>query len=408
MLAHPSPAIHPASEGDASRTDPSIEGWQDACAQVYGCSMATGLRAAESALEAIEKLAGSGLTAQELLAEAAPRIDRAVPSDGYFLSATDPETTLGIGAGVVRDLPIDMCQPTWDYEFMVPDYLKFTDIAQSGRPVADLHEATGGRPDRSPRWRAYGSATGFRAEVRTTFTVGGATWGIGQFDRLGDSPRFSEEEKAWLERVAPLVAKGLRRALLAQPAAAPADRGPGLVLLDEDWSVVSATREAAAWLSEVDGGITFASGADFAMPFEAHVYAAQVRAAAEGQQPKATPRARVRTRTGIWLLMHASMLEGTDQLALIIEPAKAADVAPLIVEAYGFSERELEVTRLIARGHGTSQIAAKLFISPHTVRDHVKAVFEKVGVSSRGELVAKVFADHYAPVPHGEPPPAGD
>ena len=120
----------------------------------------------------------------------------------------------------------------------------------------------------------------------------GATWGIGQFDRLGDSPRFSEEEKAWLERVVPLVAQGLRQALLAQPAPAPADRGPGLVLLDEDRSVVSATREAAAWLGEVDGGITFASGSDFAMPFEAHAYAARVRAAAEGQQPAGPRRAR--------------------------------------------------------------------------------------------------------------------
>jgi DNA-binding CsgD family transcriptional regulator len=368
--------------------------------------MATGLRAAESTLEAIETLVDSGLTAQELLDEAAQRIDRVVPSDGYFLGATDPETTLAIGAGVVRDLPLDMCQPTWDYEFMVPDYLKFTDIAESGRPVADLHEATGGRPERSPRWREYSSATGFRAEVRTTFTLGTATWGIGQFDRLGDSPRFSAEEKAWLERVAPLVAKGLQQSLLAHAAAAPADRGPGLVLFDENWSVVSATREAAAWLGEVDGGIKYESGADFALPFEAHAYAAQVRAAAEGRQPKATTRARVRTRMGVWLLMHASMLEGSDQLALIIEPAKAADVAPLIVEAYGFSQRELEVTRLIARGHGTSEIAAKLFISPHTVRDHVKAVFEKVGVSSRGELVAKVFADHYAPIPHDEPEPA--
>jgi DNA-binding CsgD family transcriptional regulator len=370
--------------------------------------MATGLRAPESTLDAIERLAGSGLTAQQLLEEAAERIDRVVPSDGYFLGATDPETTLSIGAGVVRDLPLDMCQTTWDYEFRVPDYLKFADIAQSGRPVADLHEATGGRPDRSPRWREYGSATGFRAEVRTTFTLGGATWGIGQFDRLGDAPRFSEEEKAWLERVVPLLAKGLRQALLAQPALAPPDRGPGLVLLDEAGSVVSVTREAAAWLGEVDGGITFASGADFTMPFEAHAYAARVRAAAEGQHPDGRQRARVRTRTGVWLLMHGSMLEGTDQLALIIEPAKAADVAPLIVEAYGFSQRELEVTRLIARGLGTSQIAAKLFLSPHTVRDHVKAVFEKVGVSSRGELVAKVFADHYAPIPHGDPAALGD
>jgi DNA-binding NarL/FixJ family response regulator len=31
------------------------------------------------------------------------------------------------------------------------------------------------------------------------------------------------------------------------------------------------------------------------------------------------------------------------------------------------------------------------------VRDHVKAIFEKVGVSSRGELVATLFAEHYAP-----------
>ena len=100
-------------------------------------------------------------------------------------------------------------------------------------------------------------------------------------------------------------------------------------------------------------------------------------------------------------------LEGSDQLALIMEPAKAADVAPLIVEAYGLTPRELEVTRAIARGLGTSQIAAWLHLSPHTVRDHVKAIFEKVGVSSRGELVAKVFADHYSPpLPAGAAPAA--
>src|SRR3954452_924726 len=163
--------------------------------------MATGRRAQESTLEAIEELAGSGLTAQELLKAADQQIDRVVPSDGSFLGATDPETTLCIGAGVVRDLPADQCQPTWDYEFLVPDYLKFADIAQSERRVADLHEATGGRPERSARWRDYGSATGYRSEVRTTFTLAGATWGIAQFDRLGDAPRFSDEEKTWLERV---------------------------------------------------------------------------------------------------------------------------------------------------------------------------------------------------------------
>jgi DNA-binding CsgD family transcriptional regulator len=361
--------------------------------------MSPALRSAQTTFEAIEELAGAGLSAQELLEQAADRIDRVVPSDGFFLGATDPHTALAIGIGVVRNLPPELCAPTWDYEFHVPDVLKFTDIAGSGRAVADLHEETGGQPDRSPRWREYREASGFASEVRSTFTQGGALWGIAQFDRLGDAPRFSVDEKAWLERVAPVLARGLRQALVTQPATAPPDRGPGLVVVDRSGAVLSATGEAGAWLDEVEGAFTARDGA-VPMPVEALAYAARFRAAAARGEAESVPRARLLTRNGVWLLLHASMLQGTDQLALIIEPAKAADVAPLIVEAYGFTQRELEVTRLIARGNGTSQIAGALFLSPHTVRDHVKAIFEKVGVSSRGELVAKVFADHYAPLPH--------
>src|SRR3954447_22546436 len=112
--------------------------------------MAATLPAAHSSLEAIERLANEGRPAQELLEQAAQRIDRVVPTDGYFLAATDPETTLAIGSGFVRELPPEPCPPHWDYEFLVPDYLKFADIARSGRRVADLHDVTGGRPERSP------------------------------------------------------------------------------------------------------------------------------------------------------------------------------------------------------------------------------------------------------------------
>ncbi len=128
------------------------------------------------------------------------------------------------------------------------------------------------------------------------------------------------------------------------------------------------------------------------------VDADQLAAAHEDGEPQI--RSRLRTRRGVWLLMHGAVLEGTGQVALIIEPAKSADVAPLIVEAYGLTGRELEVTRAIARGLSTTEIAAELYLSPHTVRDHVKALFEKVGVSSRGELVHRVFAEHYAAPSH--------
>src|SRR3954453_392514 len=152
--------------------------------------MPSTVRAAESTLGAIARIADEAPSAQELLEEAAERIGRVVPTDGAFFASTDPETTLATGMGVISDLPLDQCQPTWDYELLVPDRLKFADIARSGRAVADLHDATGGRPDRPPRFRHYSADTVFRAEVRMAFTAGGAAWGIGQINRAGSDARF--------------------------------------------------------------------------------------------------------------------------------------------------------------------------------------------------------------------------
>ena len=44
------------------------------------------------------------------------------------------------------------------------------------------------------------------------------------------------------------------------------------------------------------------------------------------------------------------------------------------------------MSRLVARGLTTTEIAAALRLSPHTVRDYVKQVFERVGVSSRRDV----------------------
>jgi DNA-binding NarL/FixJ family response regulator len=55
----------------------------------------------------------------------------------------------------------------------------------------------------------------------------------------------------------------------------------------------------------------------------------------------------------------------------------------------------VDVTRALARGLTTNEIAGELHLSRYTVQDHLKSVYEKAGVSSRGELVAKMFADHH-------------
>jgi len=53
------------------------------------------------------------------------------------------------------------------------------------------------------------------------------------------------------------------------------------------------------------------------------------------------------------------------------------------------TQRESEVLRLIAGGLSAPEIGARLFISPSTVRTHVKGVFEKLGVNDRAAAVAE-------------------
>ena len=127
--------------------------------------------------------------------------------------------------------------------------------------------------------------------------------------------------------------------------------------------------------------------------------ASRARSSADRHEPGSPPaHARVRTPSATWLTVRGSTLGDEDaQTAVTLEPTRPHELAPLIADAYELTRRERAVTQLVAQGLTTDAIARRVHISPWTVQDHLKAIFEKVGARSRGELVARIFFDRFAP-----------
>jgi two-component system response regulator DesR len=70
-------------------------------------------------------------------------------------------------------------------------------------------------------------------------------------------------------------------------------------------------------------------------------------------------------------------------LGMTMFPPKGRQPAPLL------SEREREVLDLIAAGSTNREIAAQLFLSPHTVKEHTSVVYRKLGARNRAEAVQR-------------------
>ena len=346
-------------------------------------------------------MGGRGLPRNEYLAQLAPRLRRVVDSDASCWHTLDPQTRL-----LTSEEPSEMIERgiyTADAapaagelivrsEYVVEDHNTFAELAGRRVPVGTLEQATRGDPSRSTRYRDLLEPSGIPHELRAVFLIRGRAWGAVHIARSAESGPFTQADVDALSRIAGPIAHGIRGSLRFEAARrASGAEAPGLVVLEPGGGVELITPAARDLLAALGAG-SLAYG-DGKLPASVRSLAAFARADGDSGSKVVT----VPSSEG-WLTLHATRPDpGDDRIAIVIEPASGPRSATVRLEAHGATAREREVATLIARGLTSVEIAGALVLSPHTVQDHIKSLFEELDVGSRRELVARVFLDEYLP-----------
>jgi DNA-binding NarL/FixJ family response regulator len=353
----------------------------------------------------VARLGRRALPRELYFRELAARLRRVVDCDAMCWHTLDPQTLLItsdapdelIGSGVYTPETAQWAGgQVVASEYMGGEVNTFAALARRRIPVGILSEATRGRPDRSTRYGSVLAPSGIPFEMRAAFVSRGRAWGAVHLARRDDGRDFARADEDAVAHVAGAIADGIRTSLRFD-AARRSDEpsAPGLVVLDAANEVQLITAPARELMAALRSSPAPAS--DETPPVAVLAAAAFARRASRESLPQ--PGAVAFPTESGYITLHAALPDGRadGDVAIVLEHAATHQAATLRLEAHGVTEREREVAVMLARGLSNAAIADRLVLSPYTVQDHIRSLFEKTGVRSRQELVARVFLDDYLP-----------
>ncbi len=338
-------------------------------------------------LDRIERTCRRDLGERELRIALLEEIRARVPCDAYAWLLTDPETS--VGSAPLAETPSLADLPALIRLKYLTSTNRWTTMAAGS--AASLIEATAGDRSQSRLWAELLSGYGIADVASTVFRDQYGCWGFLDLWRR-DGP-FTATDRAFLARVAAIVTPALRRSLFATFALAPETpvhrTEPVLLLLSPDLEPLTQTPETVPHLRALlptDAGRA-------PVPAGAYNVAAQLLAREAGVDDN-PPWARVHLRDGLWVTLRAARMAapagaGPAAIAVSIEPTPPAERTSVYASAAGLTGRETELLRYLVGGADTRELAARLFVSEHTVQDHLKSVFAKTGAGNRRILVAR-------------------
>jgi|GEM_PF-111401 len=338
-------------------------------------------RARLRARERLEALAHSSLDSEAARREAIVALRPAVGFRRWCWPLTDPTSALSTSGIAEFDLWAEV--PRFAVLEEAGDVTSKPGLVLGERASVTLGAATGGDLARSRRWRECLRPYGVGDELMAACRDRHGCWATVELMRDSDDPPFTEDEADLLHALAPTLAALIRRGFHSHAVEPRHERmpPPAAVIVDGELHPTSWTPAFREWLARLP------SGPDVVPPafYELGTRVLTPAAAAHGLPASV----RVRTRTGRWSVLEGALLEGADRgrVVITIRSAAADEVFDLLAKAYDLTRRERQLAALLLEGLATEHIAAALSISPHTVQDHLKAIFAKTGLRSRRELI---------------------
>lgn len=332
-------------------------------------------------LARVESACRSELSAKAIRERILVLLRQCLEYDGHVFALTDPVTKVGTSPHAdVPGLP-------WE---RLPELIRWRYLTLINRwdhvdaPAASLLTTTQD-PSESGLWSHVQRELGVVDSAMVAFADRFGAWGFLELWRT--TTPFTRPDLDLLGDLAPVVTTGLRATIartFADPAAEVIGPGSAVIVLGPDLAVRSQTDDAAATLFRLlppDEPMT-------PIPAAAYNVGGALIAQEEGV-PVGEPWSRVHLGGNRWVTVRASRL-GED-IAVSIEAATSFERMDLFARASGLSGRETEILGLLVVGLESREIAGQLFLSEHTVNDHVKSILAKTGARSRQVLLARVI-----------------
>jgi DNA-binding CsgD family transcriptional regulator/GAF domain-containing protein len=338
---------------------------------------------------AVKALCYQGLDSVSLRERASERLARHLQAPSFCFGACDPATGLPVHSVTVGLAPESM-DAFLRLVLAVPA-LEFGLWATRTGRVARLEELVEDAGN-DPYTMEVLRPAGLQYEVQVACVSGRRSWGhLCLRHRREDGP-FQGHELRLLAALAPHLAAGLLRTAAARAAlAATPGTMTGVVVLGADGGVELANGVAQRLFARPT------SGDRHSFLTAVHIVAARLEQALTTDGAATVPVLTVTDELhGEVYRLRAERVVGADgrpRGLVLIEPAPSLASADRTdaLEQLGLTSREAAVAAAVLRGRTTIEIAAELIVSPHTVHDHLRKVVEKVGVSSRQQLAARLL-----------------